>query len=351
MVAKPASAARSSRAAASPSAAEVAQDPGQAGLERGDARGLGHRALQQLDDLRRAALLGAQRADLRDVDDDAVGLAGALAQPGGGLGQAVGLAQVAAQLREARRVVGGVPAQPRLAELVAARQELAPTPRPPAPGEPGLGGGVDRAVQRPDARQRVVDAVGQRASSPRPCARGPRACRPTRRRGSGRAGRRGGSGRPAPGGRARAPRRPARGAARGRGRTAAPSPAAPAAARSAPGPSARRARSRAPARPAARASTAPNALAKPRLLASAARAARSASPQLGRQARQPAAASRGTAARAAWRCASPSPIIRSQRSASPASGARSSSSSAWANQRTAWSGASSASARSPARRV
>ena len=59
-----------------------------------------------------------------------------------------------------------MPAQPRLAELVAQRQELGRGLGCPPQGA-RLGGRVDRAVQRPDACQGVVDAVGQVRHHPR----------------------------------------------------------------------------------------------------------------------------------------------------------------------------------------
>ena len=135
----------------------------------------GRRLLEQLDDLRGAALLDAHDAELAEVHHDGVGLLARVApEVHGDLREALGLVELAAQLREARDARAGVPAQDGLAELRGQADEIRARLRRPGRSDPtrrrrGACGPAPRSgpADRPGASARSVisSAVRRRVAS------------------------------------------------------------------------------------------------------------------------------------------------------------------------------------------
>ena len=143
-------------------ATHVRQREGKAGLPRRYPRVLGRALLQHADDLLRPPLLDPDDRDQREVDEQPVGLARLLAEARRRLRQPFRLVELALHEGQPRRVEGRPPAQARLAELTRALAQRGQR----ALGRcqvPGLQLGVNGAVERPDPRERIVDAVGESA--------------------------------------------------------------------------------------------------------------------------------------------------------------------------------------------
>src|SRR5581483_4353258 len=93
-----------------------AEDGGKASLVRGNTRILGRCLLEDGDDLVTAPLLATDHRQLREIDDQCIRLACLLAQAHRSFSEPLGFAEVAHEMGKPGRVVGAVPAYPRLAE-------------------------------------------------------------------------------------------------------------------------------------------------------------------------------------------------------------------------------------------